>query len=242
MEEKKPKLILLPNLLHEEEADFREFLPIVVEEKIALLDGLIAESEKEARRYLKRFSFPEGKTFREVPLLVLNEHTQSKELPDLLEPILRGQTWGLISDAGLPCLADPGANLVALARQKGVLIEAVSGPSSLFLALMLSGLSAQRFCFRGYLERESDKLSKEIKILEKQSSEQKMTMVCIEAPYRVRQLFDALVKELEPSTKLCIALDLTSTQEEVHTCSVSEWRKKTAPSLHKRQAIFLFAG
>ena len=142
---KKPLLLLLPNVLSEEESTFCH-LALDLGKKIGSLDGLIAESEKGGRRYLKRFTFPEGRTFRDVPIRLLNEHTESKQLNELLDPILKGETWGIVSDAGLPCIADPGALLVSLARKKGVNIEAISGPSSVFLALMLSGLSAQKFC------------------------------------------------------------------------------------------------
>lgn len=241
MTEKLSTLILLPNLLHEEEVDFRHFLPMIVEEKVLSLDGIIAESEKAARRYLKRFTYPEGRSFREVPIRLLNEHTVSADLEELLAPVLKGERWGLISDAGLPCLADPGANLVALARLKKIKVEAVSGPSSLFLALMLSGLSAQRFWFYGYLEREPALLRSEIKKLEKESLQQKTTLLCIEAPYRSQALFQALVQELDPSSKLSVCVNLTASDEQVSTFSVKEWRKLSPPDLHKKPVIFVFA-
>ncbi len=233
-------LILLPNVLHDGEEDIRNVFPPLVQDKVVSLQGLIAESEKEARRYLKRFVFPEGRTFREVPLRLLNEHTTPQELQDLLEPLLKGETWGLISDAGLPCLADPGASLVALARKRGVCIEAVSGPSSLFLALMLSGLSAQKFTFHGYLEREPLKIRAQIKELEKQSLQLRQTQLCIEAPYRSQSLLQALIAELSPSTILSVCVNLTAPDQAVWTLPVKEWKKMTLPEIHKKPAIFLF--
>lgn len=232
-------LILLPNTLHEEEHIDRVFPPLVAE-KVLALDGLIAESEKEARRYLKRFVFPEGRSFRDIPIRLLNEHTTKEGLKELIQPLLNGETWGVISDAGLPCLADPGANLVALARKHGLSIEAVTGPSSLFLALMLSGLSAQKFAFHGYLMREASPLRLQIKELEKQSLECMQTQLCIEAPYRSTQLLQALVQELSAETMLSVCVNLTSPEEKVWTLPVREWKKKTLPDLHKQPAIFLF--
>lgn len=240
MKEVHSTLILLPNLLHEEEVDFHDFLPAIVEEKVLSLNGIIAESEKAARRYLKRFSYPEGRSFREIPIRLLNEHTASSDLEELLAPLLVGERWGLISDAGLPCLADPGANLVALARKKNIKVEAISGPSSLFLALMLSGLSAQRFWFYGYLERDPQLLRAEIKKLEKESLEKKTTILCIEAPYRSQTLFQALTQELDPSIQLSVCVNLTASNEDVFSFSVKEWKKRPIPDLHKKTVVFVF--
>jgi 16S rRNA (cytidine1402-2'-O)-methyltransferase len=233
-------LILLPNVLHDGDEDTRSVFPPIVQDKVISIKGLIAENEKEARRFLKRFTFPEGRTFREIPIKLLNEHTKPEELEDLLKPLLDGETWGLISDAGLPCLADPGANLVALARRKGVKVEAVPGPSSLFLALMLSGLSAQSFTFHGYLERDLNSKELQIKELEKTSAKLGQTQLCIEAPYRNLNLFESLVKNLSPETTLSVCSNLTAPDELVMTYTVKEWRKKSLPDIHKKPTIFLF--
>ena len=238
MSDKKPHLLLLPNFLSEEAS--LETLPANLGQKVFSLDGIIAENEKEARRYLKHFSFKEGKTFRDIPIRLLNEHTVKEELQELLAPILQGQVWGIISDAGLPCIADPGAQLVALAKQRGVQVEAISGPSSIFLALMLSGLSAQRFFFQGYLERDPEKLRAEIRVLEKESKQRTCTQVCIEATYRSLSLFTALIQTLEENTKLSISCDLTSKTEMSETLSVRQWKKRIEPDLQKKPTIFLF--
>jgi len=234
-------LILLPNVLHSEDEDTRSVFPPIVQDKVISLQGLIAENEKEARRYLKRFTFPEGRTFREVPIRLLNEHTKPDELAELLDPLLKGEIWGLISDAGLPCLADPGANLVALARKKGVSVEAIPGPSSVFLALMLSGLSAQSFTFHGYLERDLNRKELQIKELDKVSSELNQTQLCIEAPYRNLNLLESLIKNLSPSTVLSVCSNLTAPDELVLTYPVKEWRKINPPDIHKKPTIFLFS-
>lgn len=236
----KPTLILLPNLLSSVEENGLCHLSATVAERVYILQGLIAESEKEGRRYLKRFPFPAGKTFRDVPIVTLNEHTSPKELQELLVPVMRGEIWGLISDAGLPCVADPGTQLVALARKKGIVIEALAGPSSLFLALMLSGLSGQRFSFLGYLEREQEKLKVEIKNLEKESMQKKMTQICIEAPYRSSQLLETLLSVLEDKTLLSLSSDLMGQEPFTETLSIREWKKREKPQLHKKPTVFLF--
>lgn len=240
MSDKKPLLLLLPNVLSETEENTFNHFPVDLEKKIGALDGLIAESEKGGRRYLKRFVFPEGRSFRDVPIHLLNEHTESKQLHELLDPVLKGETWGIVSDAGLPCIADPGALLVSLARKKGIKVEAFSGPSSIFLALMLSGLSAQKFCFQGYLERDPAKLRADIKALEKESKQKKMTQVFIEVPYRSQNLFEILLEVLEESTKLSVSVNLTATDELSSTFSIREWRKKEKLDLHKQPAVFVF--
>lgn len=234
------RLILLPNVLAEAEENTFAYLPMSVETKVRSLDGLIAESEKGGRRYLKRFTFPEGKSFRDVPICLLNEHTEAKQLQELLDPVLQGQTWGIVSDAGLPCLADPGAKLVALARKKGVAIEVLTGPSSIVFALLASGLSAQKFFFHGYLEREPALCRENIQVLERESKQRQCTQVFIEAPYRSANLFSLLLETLSETTKLSLSVNLTCQDGWSDTLSVREWRKKQAPDLHKKPTVFLF--
>ena len=234
------KLVLLPNLLAEGEEDPFMHLPKKAGDRVQVIQGLIAESEKGGRRYLKKFTFPEGRSFRDVPIALLNEHTDAKLLQELLAPMQQGETWGLISDAGLPCIADPGAQLVLLARKKGISIEAVPGPSSIFLALMLSGLSAQKFTFHGYLERDPIKLRQEITALEKESKQRKCTQLCIEAPYRSQTLLEILLEVLDDMTTLSISSRLTYPEEQTWTLLVKEWKKQALPDLHKKEAIFLF--
>lgn len=228
-------LFLFPNLLSDE-GDHRDFLPASVDRAVSTIDGLIAESEKGARAYLRRFSFSAPKTFRDIPIRLLNEHTRSEELVDLLSPLLKGETWGLISDCGLPCLADPGATLVKQAREKGIKIEAFVGPSSLILALMLSGLPAQRFAFHGYLDRDP---RKQISHLEKRAKEEKATQLFIEAPYRSQKLLEQLIATLSSSTMLCVAWDLTMPSQQVISQSVAKWKIGPTPILEKHPTVFL---
>lgn len=238
---KKPLLLLLPNTLSDQDEGGLGDLPASLQTKVPFLDGIVAESEKEARRYLKRFVYPEGKSFRDIPIRLLNEHTENKDILELLDPIAKGEVWGLISDAGLPCIADPGARLVTLAKKRGIKVEAISGPSSIFLSLMLSGLSAQKFCFQGYLERDPAKLKQQIKELEKESKQKSMTQVFIEAPYRSLNMLSALLETLEGTTKLGVFSNLTCQDEFAETLSVDGWKKREKPDLHKKPTVFLIA-
>lgn len=221
------KLILLPNLLDEAAQPDLSIAPIV-----AALDGLICESDKEGRRFLRRFLSHDQ--MAKMPLKSLNEHTSASERGDLIEPLLKGETWGLISDAGLACIADPGSELVWLAHEKGFEVEALIGPCSIVLALQLSGFSGQRFSFHGYLPRDVVDLEKKLKELEKKSAVE--TQIWIEAPYRSAKMADLLQKILQPSTRLCIAVNLTGPKQRVVSSTMKNW--KSFP-LDKEPAVFL---
>ncbi len=227
------KLILLPNLLDDTLENHAPFLPANIGDTINALQGVICETEKPARRFLGRFKKAQ------LPLKVLNEHTKNEEVKELLAPIEKGEVWGLLSDAGLPCIADPGSLLVALARKKNIPVEAVVGPSSLFMALMLSGLSGQNFSFNGYLPRERDPRKSAISKLEQKSKKGGSTEIFIEAPYRNQEMLKDLIETLQPGTLLSISCDLTAPTQEVYTKSVKEWRGGALPTIHKRPTIFL---
>ncbi len=213
-------LFLLPNLL-DETLGWEPFLPQSVPEAVRGLDGLIAESEKAGRRYLRRFV--DHETMAATPIRLLNEHTA--ELTSLLEPLLRGEKWGLVSDAGLPCVADPGAPLVLLAHEKKVRVVTFAGPSSILMALQLSGLSGQRFSFHGYLPREAADLKKALQQMEARSRQEGSAQVWIEAPYRNAKMAQTVVEILQPSTLFCIARDLTLEDQFVRTQPIALWRK-----------------
>jgi 16S rRNA (cytidine1402-2'-O)-methyltransferase len=226
------KLILLPNLL-DSEADTKLFFPEILPSIIQSIQGLICESEKEGRRYLRRFLSHEE--MNKIPLSLLNEHT--KELDSLLNPLIQGKTLGLISDAGLCCIADPGADLVFQANKHQILVQSIPGPSSIFLALQLSGLPSQRFSFHGYLPK--DDVVSTLKILEKKSKQEHSTQLFIEAPYRSQKLLDTLIQTLSPSTILCVASSLTSHKEKVKVAKISQWRSINL-ALDKEPTLFLF--
>ncbi len=233
----KPLLYLLPNLLGDQE-DHAPVLPHSVDSAVSQLDGIIAENEKQARRFLRRFAFTPPKTFREITIHLLNEHTTPAERELLIDQMKPGQKWGLVSDCGMPCLADPGSELVLRARERGVEIKALVGPSSIFLALVLSGLGGQRFFFRGYLPRDEALLIKEIKALELQSKQEKLVQLFIETPYRNEKMFTYLLAHLNGKTWVSLATDLTLPTETVVTHRVEQWKKMQPPALDKRPTVF----
>lgn len=222
-------LYLLPNLL-EESLPVEPFLPRSVNEAVKRLQGLIAESEKMGRRYLRKFLSHEE--MAKVPLALLNEHTQ--EIAPLLVPMKRGEVWGLISDAGLPCLADPGADLVWLAHEQGIAVETFVGPSSIVMALQLSGFGGQQFAFHGYLPKEMPALEQKIKTLEKTPG----THIWIEAPYRSAKMLSTLLQLLKPTTRLCLAVQLTTPAQRVVSKTVAQWKTLSFP-LEKEPVVFL---
>ena len=228
-------LILLPNLL-DEKANIDQNFPKDLKNIILSLDGLIAENEKNARRYLLRFIKRES--LSSVKIVLLNEHTKNHEINDLLN-LIKNEKYGLISDAGLSCIADPGSKLVRLANIYNIRVKAIPGPSSIFLALQLSGLNGQKFSFEGYLPREEKKLIEKIKFLEKESLQQKKTQIFIEAPYRSDKLLNILKNTLNPKTLLSVAINLTSKDEKVITQKIASWRKHKL-TIGKNPAIFLF--
>jgi len=225
------KLYLLPNLL-EETLPIEPFFPLSVNEAVRSIQGLIAESEKMARRYLRKFLSHDD--MAKMPLALLNEH--SKDLLELLKPLERGETWGLISDAGLPCIADPGADLVWLAHQKKIAVETFVGPSSIIMALQLSGFGGQQFSFHGYLPREVAELESKVRELEKRGG----TQIWIEAPYRSAKMLELLKRVLQPATKLCIAVNLTTPTQRVVSQPAARW-KNLDFILEKEPAVFLIS-
>jgi 16S rRNA (cytidine1402-2'-O)-methyltransferase len=235
---KKPMLLLLPNLL----GDFphhEPFLPASVDKAVATIDGLIAESESAGRRFLSRFKLE--KPVHLIPIALYNKNTSDEDLDFLLEPMMKGERWGLISDAGLPCIADPGSKLVLHARKKGIPVQAFVGPSSITLALMLSGLSGQRFMFLGYLDRDDKAKRKQIQDYERMSKNQKMTMIFMETPYRNKAMLDTLLETLQPETLLSVAWELTLPDQGVLTQTVTQWKKSPLPNIDKKNCLFLFS-
>lgn len=233
-----PTLYLLPNLLSEGDGTL-SLLPQAELSVVSDLDYLIAESEKGARHFLKKFPFPPPKTFREIALGVLNEHTSLDEKKQLIEEIKRKGKAGLISDCGMPCLADPGADLVRMSRQAGIQVKGFSGPSSLVLGLTLSGLGAQKFTFHGYLPRDEGELVREVQRIEALSKKELSTHLFIETPYRNVRVLESMLKTLSSTTWLCVACDLTGVEEFVETRQVGEWRKGPFPSIDKKPTLFL---
>lgn len=208
----------------------------------ARLDAWVVENAKSARAFLAAVGAvtPLARPMRDIAMSTLDVATPDAQLPALLAPLLAGQDMGLVSEAGCPAVADPGARLVRLAHEHGIRVHPVIGPSSPLLALMASGLNGQSFAFNGYLPTEAGARAARIGELEAHSRKERQTQLFIETPYRNAALFDALVQRLSPDTLLCVAIDLSLPGEMVQTRSVRAWRKTPAPEMRKRPAVFLF--
>lgn len=202
----------------------------------ARLDTFVVEHAKSARAFLKQI----GTTtpLQQLTLLELNEHTRADALKALLAPLLAGRDVGLISEAGCPAVADPGADLVRLAHQHSLRVKPLTGPSSLLLALMGSGLVGQRFAFHGYLPAKAEERTQALKELEKRARHEQAAQFFIETPYRNQAMFEAILAACGHDTLLTLACDLTLETELIQTRNVAQWRKHT-PDLHRRPCVFL---
>ncbi len=235
MSKEKGALFLLPNLLGKVK-DHRDFLPQSVDQALKEIDGLIAESPQKGRSYLNRFQTK--KPPYQITLAILNEHTPFSDLDFLLEPMESGETWGFVSDAGLPCIADPGDQLVQKAYKKNIKVSAFVGPSSIYLSLLLSGLPGQRFSFNGYLPRYPNEREKALKQLEKKSKQFKSSEIFIEAPYRNTHMHQAAIETLSPDTLFSVACNLTMPDQFVMTKKINEWDKNDV-LLDKKPVVFI---
>jgi len=200
------------------------------------LDHLIVESPKQARRFLQQCGI--RLSARAIKFDVLDEHTVDADLPALLAPLIGGQDAGVLSDAGCPGVADPGARLARLAHEKQIDVVPLVGPSSILLALIASGLNGQQFAFRGYLPVEGAARSAALTSIERQAHTSNETQIFIETPYRNNQMLAALTQVCAPDTLLCIAVDLTLPTQFVRTAPIRHWRTST-PDLNRRPAVFL---
>jgi len=215
----------------------QESLPANVLAAIRPLAHFVVEQAKTARAFLKAAGT--DLPLQELQLQELNEHTKANELGRLLEPLRAGHDVGLLSEAGCPAVADPGANLVALAQQEGIRVVPLIGPSSLLLALMASGLNGQRFAFQGYLPAKEADRTKVLRELEGESKKRQQTQIFIETPYRNRAMFDAILQTCQPMTRLTVATDLTLLGESVLTRTIQSWKKQTPPEIERRPTVFL---
>lgn len=228
-------LHLLPAWLSEDSPP-ESVVPVRGLEQIRALDAFIVEDAKSARAWLAACKHP--KPIREIAFAELNEHTPAAAIAALLDPIAAGRDTGLLSEAGLPAIADPGAALVAAAHARGIVVVPHVGPSSIFLALMASGLEGQRFRFVGYLPADTAARRGAIVELERQSAKARETQVFIETPYRSDAMLSDLVQSCRPSTRIAVAAELTSPREWIRMDSVERWRANPA-AVGKRPAIFL---
>jgi 16S rRNA (cytidine1402-2'-O)-methyltransferase len=227
-------LYLLPNVLGETAPD--AVIPAAVLNRARSLEYLIAEEPKAARAFLKRIG--SMRPLQSVRIERLDHNTRPGDVPALLEPLLDGRDAGLISEAGVPAVADPGADLVRLAHGLGIRVVPLSGPSSIVLALAASGLDGQRFVFHGYLPVAETELVSSLKECERQSRKLRQTQIFIETPYRNDRTLATMLRALAPATLVCVAADLTLESETVKTRPVAAWRKET-PQLKGRPTVFL---
>ena len=229
----KGTLYLIPSPLGENEP--REVLPEAVLERARQLKTFVVEEVRTARRYLSKAGLKGH--IEELRFFTLNEHTRPEEVEELLAIFEEGDA-GLITEAGLPAVADPGAQLVALCHRHGIKVVPLVGPSSLMLALMASGLDGQSFAFAGYLPAKTEERRRAIHAVEKRSAELRQTQIFIETPYRNDALMKDLVEACRPTTRICIAADITLPDETILTRTAAEWRK-ALPAIGKRPCVFL---
>lgn len=230
----KGKLYLIPTTLGD--MNPHDVLPQTVKRAIDFIDDYIVENEKTARKFIKAIH-PE-KTQASLRLSVLNKHTEISEYNTMIAPCLNGLNVGLMSEAGCPGVADPGAVIVKIAHEKGIQVVPLVGPSSILLAMMGSGMNGQSFAFNGYLPIDKGDKKAAIKSYESLSNSKNQSQIFIETPYRNNKLLEDLIQTLQPNTHLCIATDITLPTEYIRTLRVADWKKITL-DLHNRPTIFI---
>lgn len=215
----------------------QKVLPAEVIALVKSLDTFIVENEKTSRQFLSALQHPT--LIREITFQTLNEHTADKDLAALLNSLLQGKNVGLMSEAGCPGIADPGAKLAALAHQKKIRVAPLVGPSSILLSLMASGLNGQRFTFLGYLPSDKAARIQSIKELERRVKTHHETQIFIETPYRNQHLLDDIIATCHEDTKLCIACNISHENEFILTQPIRAWKTSQRPDLHKQPTVFL---
>ncbi len=239
-------LYLIPNSLGP--GELTSVIPAEVRSQTASLDSFIAENAKTARAFLKLVAstHPLKTVLQEIEIRELNVNTPARELPALLAPLLAGKDVGLLSEAGVPAVADPGADLVRLAHENHIKVRPLVGPSSLLLALMASGLNGQSFAFHGYLPTDASERAARIRQLDQRSRQEKQTQLLIETPYRNEAMLEALATHCSVTTLICVATDLTLATETIRTATAQTWKKELAagraPDFRKKPSVFLFLG
>lgn len=228
------KLYLIPTRLGDNPP--LEVLPISVKKIIELVDDYIAENEKTARRFIKKID--SRKQQSKLNFKILNKYTQPEEIQGFLDECKQGKPMGLLSEAGCPAIADPGADIVRLAHDTGIQVVPMVGPSSILLAMMASGMNGQGFAFNGYLPIDKAERKAALKRLERLSFDSNQSQLFIETPYRNNKILEDICSALHPNTRVCVACDITLPTEYIRTKTAGEWRN-TSVDLHKRPTIFV---
>jgi 16S rRNA (cytidine1402-2'-O)-methyltransferase len=228
------KLYLIPTTMGD--CDPMDVLPQTIKRCVELIDYYVVENDKTARKSIK-LTNPEKKQ-SELKLFVLNKYTETKDHQEFIKPLLEGKDMGLMSEAGCPGVADPGAVIVKLAHDKGVQVVPLVGPSSILLAMMASGMNGQSFTFNGYLPIDKGEKKTALKALEKLSLDKNQSQIFIETPYRNNKMLEDILQAINPETYLCIATDITLPTEFIKTKRAAAWKKETV-DLHNRPTIFI---
>ncbi len=228
------KLYLIPTTLGECEPT--DVLPLSINRAINFIDDYIVENEKTGRKSIKATN--PDKVQSTLRIKTLNKHTEKSEHFAMIQPCLEGKNVGLLSEAGCPGIADPGAVIAKLAHEKGIQVVPLVGPSSIFLALMASGMNGQNFAFNGYIPIDKSEKRTTLKGFEKLSLDKNQSQIFMETPYRNNKMLEDILASLQPNTLLCIATDITLPTEYIKTYTVAQW-KKTTIDLHNRPCIFI---
>lgn len=230
-----PALYLIPVELGDTPQE--RVLPSYNRDVILGIRHFIVEEVRSARRFLKRVD--RDIQIDELTFYPMGKHADAAFFAEYLRPLEAGESVGIISEAGCPAVADPGADIVAIAQRKGLRVVPLVGPSSMIMAVMASGLNGQSFAFHGYLPIDPAERVKRLKVLETRALQEGQTQLFIETPYRNQKLFDTLCQTLRPQTRICVAAGITTEEEWIHTHTVAEWRRQSLPDLSKVPAIFL---
>ena len=230
----KGKLILIPTPITE--SSWQEYIPAEVSKQVKSIKHFIVEELKCARRFIKKID--QSISIDDLKFYEMNEHTRDTETIHYLDACLNGENIGLMSDAGVPCIADPGNIIVRMAQEKNIEVVPLVGPSSILLALMASGLNGQQFSFHGYLPREKNERIKFLKEIEKEIQRKNNTHIFIEAPYRNTPMLEDIMGQLNGNLSLCLGCEIRSEQGYVHTKKIMEW-KKNIPDINKKNVVFL---
>jgi len=228
------KLYLIPTTLGETEP--LEVMPLSVKKVVEQIDYYIVENEKSARKFIKKIS--PKKSQPSLNLMLLDKYAEDIETARYLDICRDGVNVGLLSEAGVPAVADPGASIVKMAHQNNIQVVPLVGPSSILMAMMSSGMNGQNFAFNGYLPIDKSDKKKAIKELERLSKDKNQSQIFIETPYRNEKMFSDLKSTLTPTTFLCIAVDITLPSEFIKSMTIKDW-KHQQPNLHKKPAIFI---
>lgn len=227
-------LYLIPNLIGDVEID--TVIPAVVREKVVEIKFFIVENVREARRYLKKLN--PNINISDLHFYELNQHTDEVDILNYLDEARNGNDIGLISDAGIPCVADPGNIIVMMAHEMGIKVVPISGPSSIFMALMASGLNGQNFAFNGYLPIDNKERIAKLKLLELKSKKENQSQIFMDTPYRNNKMLEDIISTLNPTSYLCIAINISCSDEYICTKKIAEW-KKIKIDLNKKPCIFI---